>query len=226
MDNFTEPDSGSSTGLKLKGGASTLSPSTKQLYVWKAKSSLWGYFFILKMRRFGKQPLGWPRDQALVWFSALECGQDLRLTSNQQNTAQVTRRTWYITEIAAIFEETLSWWLWRSKLRCGLTQKRPCNEELSTASGQQIAKKWRPQVVYKVLNAASNHVSMELDSSSGASSSEPSLSWPLDYSFAEDPVKPCETPNLIAFKNKQMWTSLVVHQLGSHLPKEGTQVQS
>lgn len=93
MDNFTEPDSGSSTGLKLKGGASTLISSTEQLYVWKAKSSLWGYFFILKMRRFGKQTLGWPHDQALVWFSALECGQDLRLTSNQQNTTQVTRRT-------------------------------------------------------------------------------------------------------------------------------------
>ena len=150
---------------------------------------------------------------------------DLFLINRTQHRWQEGHATLQRT-IAAIFEETLSWWLWRSKLRCGLTQKRPCNEELSTASGQQMAKKWRPQVVYKEPNAASNHVSMELNSSSGASSSGPSLSWPLDYSFAEDAVKPCETPNLIAFKNKQMWTSLVVHQLGSHLPKEVTQVQS
>ena len=93
------------------------------------------------------------------------------------------------------------------------TQKRPCNEELSLV------------VVYEEPNATNNDVSMELDPSSGASSLEPSLSLLLDYSFAEDPVKPRETPDLIGFKNKQMWTSLVVHQLGSHLPMEGTQVQ-
>ena len=69
------------------------------------------------------------------------------------------------------------------------TQKRPCNEELSLV------------VVYEEPNATNNDVSMELDPSSGASSLEPSLSLLLDYSFAEDPVKPREPPDLIGFKN-------------------------
>lgn len=82
-------------------------------------------------------------------------------------------------------------------------RKRSYNEELRAASGQQLAKKWRPQVAFKELNAANNHVSLELDSSPGASRWEPSVSWPLDYSFAEDPVEPCENPNSIGFKNRK-----------------------
>lgn len=98
MDNFTETACGLSTGLKLESGVSTPRSSTKELCLWKAKSSLWAYFLTFKIRRFGKQTLGWPHDQALVWSSALESGHDLRLTSNQQNTAKVTRWTWYHTK--------------------------------------------------------------------------------------------------------------------------------
>lgn len=84
-------------------------------------------------------------------------------------------------------------------------RKRPYNEELRAASGQQLAKKRRPQVAFKELNAANKHVSLELDSSPGASRWEPSVSWPLDDSFTEDPVEPRENPNSIGFKNKEKY---------------------